>query len=85
MLVYPFALDFPAIAQAGKGADWVYSGWYLEMLHLTYPNSCPVAFTDSVFMKEYLATTGKRSGVRIPLPPPGWGPDEDETEELEED
>src|SRR5437016_1566977 len=31
-----FIERFPEIAEAGRGSDWIYAGWYLEMLNLTY-------------------------------------------------
>lgn len=71
-----FIERFPKISETGRGADWVYAGWYLEMLHLTYPNSFPIAYADWELPTDWLATTGARRDVRIPLPPPGWGPEE---------
>ena len=65
---------FPEIAEAGRGSDWLYVGWYLEMLHLTYPDSLPIAYADWDLPKDCLASTGGKQGVRIPSPPPGWGP-----------
>jgi len=29
-----FIERFPEIAAAGRGSDWLYAGWYLDMLHL---------------------------------------------------
>ncbi len=69
-----FIQRFPTIAEAGRGADWVYAGWYQEMLHITYPDSFPIAYADWEMPVGYLPTTGARSDLRIPLPPPGWGP-----------
>ena len=73
-----FIERFPAITDAGRGADWVYAGWYLEMLHLTYPDNFPIAYADWDLPSDYIPTIGKRADVRIPLPPPGWGPEESE-------
>jgi hypothetical protein len=75
-----FIERFPRIVEAGRGPDWVYSGWYLEMLHLTYPDSFPIAYADWDLPKDHLATTGARCDIRIPLPPPGWGPEEERLE-----
>ena len=70
-----FIERFPQIVQSGKGSDWPYAGWYLEMLHITYPDSFPVAYADWWdFPTDYLPTTGARKDLRIPLPPAGWGP-----------
>jgi hypothetical protein len=41
-----FIERFPDIAEAGRGSDWVYAGWYLDMLHLTYPDTFPIAYAD---------------------------------------
>ena len=68
-----FIERFPKIAEAGKGSDWIYAGWYLEMLHLTYPDSFPIAYADYELPVDYLLTVGQNSGIRIPLPPSGLG------------
>ncbi len=68
-----FIRRFPEIAEAGRGSDWLYSGWYLEMLYLTYPDSFPIAYADWDVPVDYLMTVGGQSDVRIPLPPPGQG------------
>lgn len=36
-----FIERFPEIARAGRGRDWMYAGWFAEMLHLTYPDHVP--------------------------------------------
>jgi hypothetical protein len=66
-----FISRFPDIVTAGQGSDWSYAGWYLEMLHLTYPNSLPIVYADWDLSKDYIATVGERSDVQVPLPPPG--------------
>ena len=66
-----FVERFPAIAAAGRGADWLYAGWYLEMLHLTYPDSLPIAYADWELPDGCLATIGGPEVV-VPMPPPGW-------------
>jgi hypothetical protein len=71
-----FIERFPAIVEAGRGSDSVYVGWYLEMLYLTYPNNFPIAYADWDLPGDYLTTTGERLDIRVPLPPPGWGPEE---------
>jgi hypothetical protein len=38
-----FIERFPQVVQAGFGKDWVYAGWYVWMLHLTYPRALPIA------------------------------------------
>ena len=68
-----FVERFPAIADAGHGRDWMYSGWYVEMLHLTYPNAFPYAYADWDTPDEYLPTiaVGMDRSVKVPLPPAG--------------
>lgn len=66
-----FTSRFPAIAEAGRGSDWLYAGWYIEMLHLTYPTSLPIADADWETPHDCLVTVGDPADVRIPLPPPG--------------
>lgn len=73
MLAELFIARFPMIVEAGRGSDWLYAGWYLEMLHLTYPDAFPIAYADWELPRDHLTTMGGRSDVRIPLPPPGTG------------
>lgn len=63
---------------AAKGSEWTYTGWYVEMLGLTYPNCLPYAFADwddteeseddDLRWRTIIIGSGER--VRIPLPPP---------------
>jgi len=67
---------FPDTVEAGRGSDWTYSGWYVDMLHLTYPNRFPYAYSDWGDPDDHLPTIalGEHEGdVRVPLPPPGEG------------
>ena len=75
-----FIQRFPEIAAAGKGSDWPYAGWFVEMLGRTYPNHLPYAFADwdgpedwEVSDKYWRTITigeGKGEDVRVPVPPP---------------
>lgn len=73
-----FIERFPKITAAAKGSDWMYAGWYVEMLGLTYPNRLPFAFADWDGPEEpegddtrwRTITIGVGERVRIPLPPP---------------
>jgi len=66
----------PAVlAEAGKGMDLAYAGWYMEMLQLTCPDALPIAYADYYLPKDYLSTVGGKADIRIPLPPPGPGND----------
>jgi hypothetical protein len=70
-----FIERFPEIVDAGRGSDWAYAGWYVEMLHLTYPNLFPYAYSDN-FDDEPgggLSTVAFGQPVRkvkVPYPPP---------------
>jgi hypothetical protein len=70
-----FVERFPDLVEAGRGTDWAYSGWYVEMLHLTYPDLLPYALADWDHPQDYIPVTGGGDGsVRIPLPPPAPAP-----------
>lgn len=58
------------IAREGKGSDWVYTGWYVEMMHLTYPDAFPYAFADYVPPGDVLYANRGRH-LTLPLPPRG--------------
>jgi len=64
---------YPTIVEAGKGSDWMYAGWYVEMLHLTYPSAFPIAYADWDLPQDHLGFVGEGGNIRIPLPPPGLG------------
>ena len=70
-LVKLFIARFPALVEEGRGSDWPYAGWYVEMLHLTYPNALPIAFADWEVPTDALATVGSEQPILIPMPPPG--------------
>jgi hypothetical protein len=82
--IYPYATSrelaeyflerFPDVAEAGKGSDWLYAGWYMEMLRLTQPDRFPYAAARGRVPDTYLPTASpaaERRRVRVPLPPPG--------------
>jgi len=82
--VYPYASPkelailfverFPEVAEAGRGSDWPYAGWYMEMLRLTHPDLFPYAVAKGKVPCTYLPTASPaehRRKVRIALPPPG--------------
>ena len=75
-----FVERLPDLAKEGRGSDWLYAGWYVEMLHLTYPDVLPVAYhadRDTIRDSEGAFTAieciGERQGIIIPPPPPGYG------------
>lgn len=73
-LAAKFMQRFPGIVLHGKGRDWAYAGWYLEMLGYAHEGGFPVAydaFMDDIpegFMK---LTDGRTC---LPLPPGGDAP-----------
>ncbi len=66
-----FIERFPEIVAAGRGRDWAYAGWYLEMLNVTYPAGLPIAYADYPLPEGALATINTGDRVVVPLPPPG--------------
>lgn len=66
-LAEAFIARFPAVANKGKGSDWLYAGWFVELLHLTYPTRLPIAYADWDLPTDSWATLN--DNVRIPLPP----------------
>lgn len=72
-----FVDKFPDIIKESKNRDWEYVGWYVEMMHLTYPNHFPVAYTDMESYDKYLTSQSPvgdqtYNPIRIPLPPSGF-------------
>ncbi|MBK7703844.1 MAG: hypothetical protein IPI34_13630 [bacterium] len=66
-----FMERYSSLVRAGHGSDWLYAGWYQEMLGITYPDLFPIAYDDDGDMEDCLGAIGGREGVTIPLPPPG--------------
>ena len=64
-----FLERFPKIAELGYGEDWAYCGWYQHMLHVTYPDALPIAFSDWEPVVGHMATVGRE--VKFTLPPVG--------------
>lgn len=68
-LATKFIERFPEIVSAGKGSDWSYAGWYVQMLGFAEQGAFPVAYADWYGDKpDYLATIGDDV---LPYPPPG--------------
>ena len=68
-----FLERFPDVARQGYGADWVYAGWYQEMLHLTHPGTLPIAHGNhSLPSDREMEWVGAPPLRSMPLPPPGW-------------
>jgi hypothetical protein len=68
-----FIERFPRVAREGYGSDWMYAGWYSEMLHLTHPGTLPIAYGNMSGPSEtQMLWVGEPPVRSIPLPPPGW-------------
>lgn len=67
-----FEKRFPQIVEMAKGQDWLYVGWYVQMLGLADKAEFPVAYADWYSKPDpnQLPTTkGFDSG--LPMPPAG--------------
>lgn len=73
-LATKFVERFGEVARLGLGEDWVYAGWYVQMLGLADRGVFPVAYADWYEEPDprWLPTTaGFQSG--LPMPPAGLG------------
>jgi hypothetical protein len=79
-LASKFVERFPSIAEEGLGRDWVYAGWYVEMLGLAEQGCLPIAYSDWDYGEEHhwgiptmCSSHAPRElyGARLPMPPPG--------------
>ena len=71
-LATKFLKRFPEVAELGRGPDWAYAGWYVEMLGHAERGALPVAYADWYEEPDarWLPTTeGFQSG--LPMPPGG--------------
>ncbi len=78
-LATKFIERFPELVKKGKGSDWEYAGWYVEMLGHAERGHFPVAFADWYGTPDprWLPTTvGFESG--LPMPPGGEAEPSDE-------
>jgi hypothetical protein len=67
-----FLERFPEIARLGRGRDWPYAGWYVEMLGFAERGAFPVSYADWLGAPDAgrLSTTGSESD-QVPMPPGG--------------
>lgn len=75
-----FVIRFSEIAEAGRGRDWDYAGWFVEMLGFAERGDLPVSYGDWYEDPDFswLPTlAGFNSG--LPMPPAG------EAETLQDD
>lgn len=78
-LAAKFIERFPEIAEKGRGIDWPYAGWYVQMLGYVDRNAAfPIAYGDYVdSAPQWLPVTGTIES-NLPMPPGGEAdPDED--------
>jgi hypothetical protein len=70
-LARKFIRRFPELVNLGTSSGWLYTGLYLEMLHLTYPNGFAYAGADWDTPSNCLPKITIRGGdnAQIPLPP----------------
>lgn len=76
-LASKFLQRFPHIVDAGRGRDWAYAGWYVEMLGFAERGELPISYADwySEPNPRWLpTTTGFESG--LPMPPGGEAEEE---------
>ena len=72
-LAMHFVERFPEVVAAGRGSDWPYAGWYMEMLRLTQPDQFPYAVARRKVPDTYLPTafpqrTNRSRGLRYHRP-----------------
>jgi hypothetical protein len=63
------------IAEKGRGIDWPYVGWYVQMLGMAEKGIFPVAYADwygTADVRWLPTTAGLESG--LPMPPGGEAP-----------
>jgi hypothetical protein len=68
-LAVKFIARFAVIAEAARGSDWPYAGWYVEMLHRTYPSALPIAYADWDLPSDCMIAIGGAEKIQIPFPP----------------
>lgn len=71
-----FLARFPEVVGSGRGRDWMYAGWFVEMLSLTYPDHVPIVYAEYLEHgpeSKWMPTTSPESErkISIPMPPPG--------------
>lgn len=71
-----FIERFPTIAERSLGEDWLYAGWYVQMLGVAETGYFPMAFNDwgDLSGAPVLPTIGvgnAESAPDLPLPPGG--------------
>ncbi len=74
-----FVERFPEIAEAGKGWDWPYAGWFVEMLGVAEAGYFPYVYADypvdesNGMNLNHVEEVGVRlaPAPTLPLPPPG--------------
>jgi hypothetical protein len=71
-----FLERFPRLCDAGRGADWLYASWFVEMLGIAEGGWFPVSYADYDLDEShgvYLVQTGEPTTPRPTLPPPPPG------------
>lgn len=71
-LARKFIERFPDIAEGGRGRDWSYAGWLVEVLYLSGGRDLPYALSDWDTPNDHIPSV--HGTIRFPLPPPGDSP-----------
>ncbi len=73
-LAAKFVKRFPNIVRLGKGADWPYAGWYVQMLGVAERGAFPLAYPEgySELSVRWMPTTAGYDS-ELPMPPAGEG------------
>jgi hypothetical protein len=71
-----FLERFAEVAALGRGRDWLYAGWFVEMLSLTHPAHVPIAYAEYLEHgpeSRWMSTTSPESDrvIVVSMPPPG--------------
>lgn len=66
-----FQARFSDITAAGRGRDWAYAGWYVEMLGHAERGAFPIAYADWYELPPEGLLPTTVSDVLLPAPPPG--------------
>ncbi len=74
-LAQKFLERFPDICMKGRGLDYEYSGWYVQMLGLSERGMFPYCYADYYEANPlWISTTGEAVTseiIHLPYPPPG--------------
>jgi hypothetical protein len=70
-LARKFIERFPEVCAQSWGPDWIYAGWYMELLRLTEPAGAPIVYADWELDPNVVSVIGESAHQAVALPPPG--------------